>query len=116
MGGPRAPHLGLSCSAFHGPIWAPHTDSSPYWASPQPEKGWARFPGVPSLTVQLGGRWQPSLLSGDYKEMLPRQEPRTQGPVGHKLGQGVPCGPSVLRAAWQFPTQEAHLKTESHRK
>lgn len=58
--------------------------------------------------MQLGGRLQPSLLSREYKEMLGRWDT--------KLGQGVPCGPSVLRAAWQFPTWEAHLKTESHKK
>lgn len=42
--------------------------------------------------------------------------PEPRGRWDTKLGQGVPCGPSVLRAAWQFPTWEAHLKTESHKK
>lgn len=107
------------------PVWAPQTDSSPLGrlGRQQPLLGvpttgerLGQVSRSPLPSVQLGGRWQPSLLSREYKEMLPRQGPRTQGPVGHKLGQGVPCGLSVLRAAWQVPTQEAHLKTESHRK
>lgn len=121
VGGPHAPHLGLSCSASHGPIWAPHTDSSPLGrlGRQQPLLGvpttgerLGQVSRSPLPSVQLGGRWQPSLLSRDYKEMLPRQGSRTQGPVGHKRGQGEPCGLSLLRAAWQVPTQKAHLKTE----
>lgn len=111
MGGPR-PHLGLSCSAFHGPILGPHTDSSPYWAFPQIGERLGQVSRSPLLNCAVG--WKVATipaLRGLQGEMLPRQEPRTQGPVGHKLGQGVPLGPSVLESCvWQFPTQEAHLK------